>query len=51
MEHEIKEAPISDAVDVGSNGSTGTPSPEFEKTHGGVVLIPQPSDNPRDPLV
>jgi hypothetical protein len=30
--------------------SDGPPSPDFEKVQDGVVLIPRPLDDPRDPL-
>lgn len=33
-----------------SASEDGHPSPDFEKVHVGVILIPRPLDDPRDPL-
>jgi hypothetical protein len=33
-----------------SSSEDGPPSPDFEKIRDGVVLIPRPLDDPRDPL-
>lgn len=33
-----------------SSSEDGPPSPDFDKIQDGVVLIPRPLDDPRDPL-
>jgi hypothetical protein len=50
---ETKTSPLSQGVIVRTEDGNGSPEPEVYKISGteGVMLIPRPSDDPRDPLV
>jgi hypothetical protein len=47
---ELKAAPPSPAIKPIDDGNSTPSSPQIKEDHG-IVLIPCPSDDPRDPLV
>lgn len=55
MEEELKAVPVIERSTLESPSIPSTPDGKHDiaplKHSNGVVLIPQPSDDPRDPLV